>query len=72
MSNNADKCAFPWVEGSAEGLSKREWLVGMALSGLCASSKQVEHVPTAEARERIVNAAVQIADATLAELEKAK
>ncbi len=62
--NNANKCAFPWVEGSAEGLSKREWLVGMALQGLCAAGRT--------ALSDIPDKAIQLADATLAELEKTK
>ncbi len=73
MSNNADQPAFPTAEiHCSNGVSKRELFTAMALIGLCASSKQVEHVPTAEARERIANAAIQVADKTLAELEKSK
>ncbi len=62
---NADKTAFPITDAHCgEGMTRREYFTAMALSGLCADSHT--------AKSDIARNAVELADATLAELEKTK
>jgi len=62
---NADLAAFPASDPPyAAGVSKREYFTAMALQGLCAASHT--------AKSDIARNAVELADATLAELEKTK
>ncbi len=61
---NADKMAFPGTAEMNDGLTKREWMAGMALQGLCAASLT--------ALQDISDKAIMLADETLAKLEKTK
>ena len=58
---NAEYRAFPAPENSdTDGMTYREWLIGMALSGFCADSECKDPACMA----------IQIADEVMAELKK--
>lgn len=64
---NGDQPAFPGYSPKGDifdsGLTKREWLAGMALCGLLLA-------PDIEGAQRTAQSAVKYADALLTELEK--
>jgi len=64
MSSDGSKPAFPADKGmyDKEGLTHREWLVGIAMGGLLASVKR----PDVSYLDRIVDLSYQMADRTLA------
>lgn len=67
-TNNADKPAFARSDNPQAyaqiGLTKREYFAAAALQGLCVDRFGMD-------KESVARIAVQIADATLAELERA-
>ena len=69
--DNGNNCAFPvfdrngTVNAFEGGLSKREWLAGLAMQGFCAN-----HELTDRDCDTIARFAVAQADALLAELAK--
>ena len=72
-TNNRNQSAFPFVEPTTScdisfGLTKREWLAGLALQGLAANG-QLGNGGKVEA-EWSASAALGAADALLAELNK--
>jgi hypothetical protein len=57
-----------------EALTKLQWLAGQALAGLCANQRVacISNLSDLEASAFVVQIAVSMADATLAELAKEK
>lgn len=60
-----NESAFPNYNGTCYGLTKREWLAGMALNGFMSNANTTHLSSDGYARQ-----AVALADALLAELDK--
>jgi hypothetical protein len=66
----ADKPVNPVMSGAlAYGMTYREWLAGVALSGILSNPVLVEHLAP-EARWWVVKRAANLADQQIAALEK--
>lgn len=79
MTNKGKEQAFPLLVqypnshlNPINGLTKREWLAGMAMNGLLSDSEIVKEIHRNEENvyQKIPLFSVQMAEALLAELEK--